>query len=278
MKQYLLFAACLVTVLCACQKQGDYKQAEKDYRTSETAPIVTDFHEVEDNNQELSIVSDFYPQYIEIGADNQQSRSKDYRKVIQYAEYTDTGIQMMQIHSNYLTGRLLYSIGNIRVADSVDEMGVPSNCFSPEICEIGPNGERLQPNWILEDGTFNKYRVILVDVTITNDGACLETEEDKFGNESDPYTFSAGSLLFLYNDAVESGGFYSNYDTVRYFSGMQDNADYAYSFQLTPGETADFTLGFIIGRPDGIFDNIDGLLLSNVGNSNGILIDMHLGG
>lgn len=274
MKRYLIVIVCLAAVLCACTK-GNGTETSRGGKT--TGGNAANRNPPAEYDQRMTIVSDFYPEYGQTVPDGGQMEPEDLQRIFQYAEYTGDGIQMMLIGSDFQSGRLLYSVANARIADTVLEMGVPTDCFSPELCGTGENGERVPPPWILEDGTFDGHQVILVDVTVTNDGAQVREEEDKFGNQTDPYTFSAGAFLFVYNDKVRPGSGYSNYDTVRYFSGMQEDPNYAYSFRLLPGETVTFTLGFVTGRPGGYFDSASDLLLSNVsGGTGGILIDMGL--
>lgn len=278
MKRYLIVVACLGILLCACEKAQNNLSPNAVNLQEETTEGTTVHSTTEENAGErdsgLSIVSDYHPEYRDLVADGGKMEPEDFEKIYQYAEYCENGIQMLAISPSFLSGRLVYEVSNVRIAHSALEMGLPTNCFSPDFCEINESGERLPPKWILEDGSFKSQQVILVDVKVTNDGAEVRKEADKFGNETDPYTFSAGSFLFLYSDNTQPGR--SNYDVIRYFSGMSDDPNHVYSFRLTPGESTTFTLGFVIGK-GGTFDSTEGVFLSNVSGETGILIDMQLG-
>ena len=271
MKRKYLVAFLLVGLLCACSN------AKTDIQAVETN--ADEIGTMESNHGTMEIKSKYHSDCSQLQANGEEIEPEAFLNVFQYARKTENGVEMIYLDSNFLSGRLLYEISNARIVHSLQEMDVPSSGFSPDICEVDENGKPTQPSWIMEDGSFEGHSVILVDVTVTNDNAEQRREKDKFENETDPYTFSATQFLFLCDPSIKPGGPYSNYNTIRYFSEMQDDVDYAYSFQILPGESTTFTLGFVLGRPESRFESVDGLLLSNVsGSSDGVLIDPKLGG
>ena len=271
MKRKYLLVLLLIVFLCGCNSKKTDDQHIKT-TVGENRSSGSDVGRME-------IVSEYHSENSHLIATGEEIDPEEYLQIFQYARKTEKGVEMVYLDSTFLSGRLLYEVSNARIVYSLKEMTVPENGFSPDICGVDENGMRTQPNWIKEDGSFEGHSVILFDVNVTNDNVEQRTEKDKFGNETDPYTFSATQFLFLIDQSIKPGGPYSNYNTIRYFSAMQDNADYAYSFRLMPGESAMFTIGFVLGKPESRFNSSDNLLLSNVsGNSDGVLIDPDLEG
>ena len=127
----------------------------------------------------------------------------------------------------------------------------------------------MPPKWILPDGSFEDHALLLVDVSVTNDNASLKSGIDKFEKEIDPYLFPADGLLFLHNGSRKQPREKANSCSIDYFSLKRSDLDYAFSFQLSPGETVNFTIGFVLGKP-GLFDTADGLYGPDGNASGGI--------
>ena len=260
MKKLVLTLMCCSLLLCACGKVGD-NVAEVVEPVAETEQVVEQTQECEE--QKLTIVSDYDPQY-----GQQWNGNVNYTKISHYAEYTDTGIQMMTVAPDFVSGRLLYTVNNVRIVNRLDS----------------PDGSEVVFDRVLSkfqtDGTLEGHKFILVDVTVFNDGAEKEKGRDKYDEEIDPYTFSAGGLLFLYNDSIQPGNGVCNYDGIRYFVCPSPNKGVSsdeFAFCLMPEEEVTLTLGFAIGKA-GEFDSTEHLFLSNsTGNKDSIIIDMKLG-
>lgn len=261
MKQKYLAIFLLAGLLCACSsgKAGTMKSSES--------------VAIGGSSGSMEIISRYHSDSSLLQANGEDIEPEEFLRIFQYARKTANGVEMIYLDSTFLSGRLLYEINNARIAHSLQEMDAPADGFSPDICAMGKDGILMRPDWIAEDGSFQEHSVILVDVSVTNDNAKQRTEMDKMGNETDPYTFSATQFLFLCDPSIKPGGPYSNYNTIRYFSALQKDVDHAYSFRLLPGESIEFTLGFVLGRPESRFNSAKGLVLSNVsGSSDGIQI------
>ncbi len=223
----------------------------------------------------LTIVTDFDPQSGAAPDVAAEEPEEIFRRIYRYAEYTDSGVRLMYWDVNFQSGRLLYCVSNPRVSHSLEEMDGDANCFSRSFSQHGEQGEDLPPKWILPDGSFEDHALLLVDVSVTNDNASLKSGIDKFEKEIDPYLFPADGLLFLHNGSRKQPREKANCCSIDYFSLKRSDLDYAFSFQLSPGETVNFTIGFVLGKP-GLFDTADGLYLCNTMSADTVLMEMHL--
>lgn len=275
---------CLLLTLSACgDRQAVFGSGDSDI-DRQTVPGTEDSgigrtiasESREEGSGGLTIVTDFYPENGSAPDGSQEEARYIYERIYRYAEYTGSGVQLMRWSTEYLSGRLLYQVSNPRIARSVEELGGPADGFSRSFCQHGPDDADLPPAWIRADGSFENHQVLLVDVTVTNEDAELAPDLDKYGNARDPYTFSVDGLLYLHNGSLKPPKEQGNFSYISYFSAKGDDPDTAFSFRLLPGETADFTLGFVIGKAPARFDSLEGLYLCNTMSADTILMEMRL--
>lgn len=168
----------------------------------------------------------------------------------QYAENTPDGVRMVDINSNYSSGRLFYTVKSARLVTSVDEMQVPLSGFSHDarLYKDEENNwiEGTQPKWIKEDGTFDTGTyLILLDVVLENDNAAMVTDDDPNSRYySDPYYFRIDGLLSLFDMNRPT-----KFRMMDYFSEMGEigtDLESEFIVCLQPGESITCTVGFVV--------------------------------
>lgn len=228
----------------------------------------------------LYIVSDYMPDNLE-KANQLGSSHEALEMYMRYADYTETGIQLVSASKEFGDGHLVFTINDAYSVDNINERGISEDGFSRDTkmywTEQHGWQEADKPIWLNDDGSFDDgILLILVDITVYNDGAVLNEQTDQFGKAIDHYTFSADSLVWLSNMKPNHQGFDYGYTSINYFSLLGENPDYAYQYQVPDGCSVNFTVGFVVG-PGNYFDsNQDFFLCNTCGNPNGIYIGMML--
>lgn len=235
---------------------------------------------VEDTHHTIVIVSEYHPEYLE-KLKSLEPTHEMLELCMQYAEYSEQGIQLVNASKEFGDGRLIYTIKDAYVVSAIGERGIVETGFSVDTkmywTDTGGWQEANKPIWLKEDGRIDEsVKVILVDISVYNDGVTLDVSEDKFGNPVEPHVFSADSFVWLSNMKPDHQGWDYGYSSINYFSELQEDTNYAYRFQLLPGETKDFTVGFVVGEGSYFTSEQDFYLCNTCGNPDGIFIRLNL--
>lgn len=143
------------------------------------------------------------------------------------------------------SGKLIHTLTSAKIVTSID--GIPdTECFL-----------RGLPTFVQEDGSFAGAYVLLIDVTTTSEDAVNYTTDDldadgyPLGEYDDPYlnrVDTLGTLVALNhpeNNEFNYGGIgYVEYNSL--FNHDPTLPDNHASYHLEPGETIEYTIGFII--------------------------------
>lgn len=158
------------------------------------------------------------------------------------------------------SGKLIHTFTDARIVTSID--GIPdTGCFLHEALVYLNEDNRWEtgdvPSFVQEDGSFAGASMILIDVTTTSENATQYTTKDldsdgyPLGEYDDPYLFrvdTMGTLVALNhaeNDELNYWGFgYVEYNSL--YNHNPELPDNHYSYHLEPGETIEYTIGFII--------------------------------
>ena len=163
-------------------------------------------------------------------------------------------------HWSLKSGKLIHTFTDARFVTSID--GIPdTGCFLPDALMYLNEENQWEPgnlpSFVQADGSFAGASVILIDVTTTSENATQYTTKDldsegyPMGAYDDPYLFrvdTIGTIVALNypgNDALN----YWPLASMDYNSLYHHNPelpDNHYSYRLEPGETIEFTIGFII--------------------------------
>lgn len=189
-----------------------------------------------------------------------------------------------------LSGKLTYTISNARIIENASQFENLDGLFDSIVPIYDHDGEHIYkydsdrwPSFILDDGSFvDGMQVILVDVKVHSDDAHMRTVKDTdenglyAGNYDDPYVFRADGIpnlvdlsgkvantdsASLFSDEVG----YGSYKTWNpgYFSKSGDRPEHRAAYYLMPGETIEYTVGYLIGnKNDGSDYNISNLHLT----------------
>lgn len=177
--------------------------------------------------------------------------------------------------SGMKSGSLSCTIQRIEAVDNVS--GLPEKGFEdwPTFETVDNNGQRVilrYPEYI--DGSGNPIpglSLVLVDVSITSDGAQSYTRHDldeygtPLGEFDDPCIFRADALIYLSDiqkSADEGEATAYNGGELGYFSGRNQRPEHRNAFRLEDGETLDITLGFwVYDIQQGGYVHLDNLYL-----------------
>lgn len=131
------------------------------------------------------------------------------------------------------------------------------------------------PEYIDSTGAFmDGACMIVLDITVESKDATNQQKnsntgeiETRYGN---PYIFKADSLLYLIDkDVLTPDGDYAGVPA-GFFSGYNLRTEHPMAYELKPGETTSFRIGFLIGnRPDGSERVYSELAVSTQSNSLG---------
>lgn len=189
-----------------------------------------------------------------------------------------------------LSGKLTFTISNARIVKNASQLENLDGLFDSIVPIYDQDGEHIYkynsnkwPSFILEDGSFvDGMQVILVDVSVHSDNAHMRTVKDTdengmyAGNYDDPYVFRADGnpnlvdlsgkvantdSASLFSDEVG----YGSYKTWNpgYFSKSGDRPEHRAAYYLMPGETIEYTVGYLVGnKNDGSDYDISNLYLT----------------
>ena len=158
------------------------------------------------------------------------------------------------------SGKLIHTLTSAKIVTSID--GIPdTECFLREALLYRNENNEWEvgelPAFVQMDGSFAGAYVLLIDVTTTSEDAVNYTIDDldadgyPLGEYDDPYLFrvdTLGTLVALNhpenNEFCYGGLGYMEYNSL--FNHDPTLPDNHYSYHLEPGETIEYTIGFII--------------------------------
>ena len=158
------------------------------------------------------------------------------------------------------SGSLHHTFKSARIVTSIDD--IPNtDCFLREALQyLNENNEWETgelPVFVQEDGSFAGAYVLLIDVTTTSENAVNYTTDDldaegyPLGEYDDPYLFrvdTLGTLVALNHPENNELNYWPlghmEYNSLYYHD--PELPDNHYSYHLEPGETIEYTIGFII--------------------------------
>ena len=194
-----------------------------------------------------------------------------------YAEKTDQGIRMIETNNSFVSGRLIYTVTDIRVAKHADELPIGIDGFTCEACLTKDENYRwtegIRPDFIDESGAFAEgWCVVVVDITVYNDDAAMLIGEN---SNHDPYVFRADSLLNI-ADCSKPAAYNYPYSTPDYFSQINRGKGHEFAFRLEPGEETSFSIGFMVSTELmlGAYDLRNLKLCKTSGSVNACMIDI----
>jgi len=149
-------------------------------------------------------------------------------------------------------GKLKHRILGARVVTNAED--IPSGGGFFDYCGEAvytSKGEQLYyryPEFIREDGSFvDGVRLLLVDVEITSMGAENWTVGTwPPGLYEDPYVFRIDGMYWLREKRAWNGERCREW-APDYFSDMYSEPEHPFAYRLHPGQTRQFTVGFLIG-------------------------------
>lgn len=194
-----------------------------------------------------------------------------------YAEKTDQGIRMIETNNSFVSGRLIYTVTDIRVAKHADELPIGIDGFTCEACLTKDENYRwtegIRPDFIDEFGAFAEgWCVVVVDITVYNDDAAMLIGEN---SNHDPHVFRADSLLNI-ADCSKPAAYNYPYSTPDYFSQINRGKGHEFAFRLEPGEETSFSIGFMVSTELmlGAYDLRNLKLCKTSGSVNACMIDI----
>ena len=216
-----------------------------------------------------------------IRANGEKSFSQqDLMAIYAYAEKTDEGIRMIETDNSFVSGRLIYTLTDIRVAKHADELSIGTDGFTYEACLTKDENNRwtdgVRPDFIDESGAFAEgWSVVVVDITVYNDDAAMVTDENHY---DDPYVFRADCLLNIADCSKPATHNYP-YSTPDYFSEINGRKEHEFAFRLEPGEEISFSIGFMVSTELmlGAYDIRNLKLCKTSGSVNSCFIDIVTG-
>lgn len=195
------------------------------------------------------------------------------QKVIQPGEtFTRSGPQISD-------GTLAFTVSNARAVCHAADIPGSAECFSYDAEVWFQEDEKVSvyryPEFIDENGTFMEGSyLVLVDVSVENRDARNRSKSDgdpPYGDFEDPYLFRADGILWLTDKERE-------YD-VAFFSQRGKYDEHPMAYRVEPGETVQFTLGFLVSsKPDGSLVDLSDVYAVTGGNTDSSIIDLHLEG
>lgn len=239
----------------------------------QNCPVEEDYEDIPKPTLNLSLPA--------IRANGVKSFSQeDLVAIYAYAEKTDEGIRMIETNNSFVSGRLIYTLTDIRVAEHADQLPKGIEGFTYEACLTKDENNRwtdgIRPDFIDESGAFaDGWSVVVVDITVYNDDAAMVTNENHY---DDPYVFRADSLLNI-ADCSKPATYNYPYSTPDYFSEINSRKEHEFAFRLEHGEKISFSIGFIVSTELmlGAYDIHNLKLCKTSGSVNACFIDIVTG-
>lgn len=190
------------------------------------------------------------------------------------------------------SGKLILTVEGARAvsrAADIPEGGFRQTDDFVYLLNSGEETEYKFQNCVQADGSFREgVYLILVDFTLESQDAENETAEEAgehgryHGKYQNPYLFRADALFYLMNasEAAQYSGSLTAVSHPNFFTLYGQLEEHGFAFELLPGETIRFTLGYPVGNfLGGAPAALSDLCLSDAPSRAGAtLIDLNLGG
>lgn len=172
-----------------------------------------------------------------------------------------------------VSGKLLYTVTGARVITSqadIPEGGFDSEAYASFYPSAGQQIMCYYPDFIQADGSFmDGIYLVLVDMTVESQDATNKTSADadengNFRGKFDtPYIFRADSFFYLIDSSKDarktSESMAATAYQISFFSLFKQRDEHRFAFELLPGESKSFTIGYLVGdcytgRPTNLAD------------------------
>lgn len=178
------------------------------------------------------------------------------------------------------------STSDIQVGDQLEvNTGLSAGSLRMTVTDVSliTDGADLPPKeffleqydrYVSSDGSLKEGSCFVVlDLQIESIDAAAELDL----NNEDPYLFRADSLLTLV-DLTEKQSKNYYYQNINYFSLFGSNEQHPFAFNLNPGDSIEFSIGFFVGnKKDGSERDLSQLrACTSSGNPKSDFIDLNL--
>jgi len=188
------------------------------------------------------------------------------------------------------SGKLILTVSNARVVNNASEIEYLDGLYDSVVPVYDQDGEHIYkynserwPSFVGENGDFvDGVHLILIDVKVQSIDAHMRTIYDadenglNAGKYEDPYVLRSDHLVsladlsgkisntdaaYVFSSGVGHGSFKTWYEA--YFSKSGDRSEHPAAYYLMPGETVEYTIGYLIGNnSDGTARDLDNLYLT----------------
>lgn len=189
------------------------------------------------------------------------------------------GIEVGILHYTVTRTNVLHNVGNAglgsfregAIMNIYDAAGQPTMYYYPDC--IDDTGA------LVEGGNL-----VIMDVTVTSQDAVNFITDPETGVQSrryadNPFLFRADEICYLVDIAQMTDQDYTYYDAV-FFSEMGRFSEHPMAYEVLPGESISFRIGFLVGnRKDGtdmVFSDM--VLTTNWGEAEKDFYDVHIPG
>lgn len=189
------------------------------------------------------------------------------------------GIEVGVLHYTVTRTNVLHNVGNAglgsfregAIMNIYDAAGQPTMYYYPDC--IDDTGA------LVEGGNL-----VIMDVTVTSQDAVNFITDPETGVQSrryadNPFLFRADEICYLVDIAQMTDQDYTYYDAV-FFSEMGRFSEHPMAYEVLPGESISFRIGFLVGnRKDGTdMAFSDMVLTTNWGEAEKDFYDVHIPG
>ena len=135
-----------------------------------------------------------------------------------------------------VNGRLEYTIKAARLG----EMPVGAGGFLEDSHVTVDGVSYVYPDFLTNGALVSGARLVLLDIEVLN------VDADNAGRYEEPYVFRADSIVTLADRSDKAGAGGYAYIDAGYFSLLGGCAEHDMAYELEPGESITFTLGFLV--------------------------------
>ena len=185
-------------------------------------------------------------------------------------------------------GVLHYTVTRINVLDNIDNAGLGTIREGAIMNIYSQDGQQTMyryPDCADEEGYLVEGgNLVVMDITVTSQDAVNfitdpETGEQNRRYADNPFLFRADEIAYLVDITEQTDGDYTYYDAV-FFSHMGWYEEHPMAYEVLPGESVTFRIGFLVGnRKDGSdMDFSDMVLTTNWGEADKAFYDIDIPG
>lgn len=168
-------------------------------------------------------------------------------------------------------GKLHYTITRSTVLKNVNNVGFGGIRESAILCMYDGEGNQTMyyyPECVDDEGNLVEGgNLIILDITVTSQDAVNFITNPATGVQSrryadNPFLFRADEVAYLVDITEDAQDGYTYYDAV-YFSQMGYFDEHEMAYEVLPGDSISFRIGFLVGnRPDGTPRNMSDLVVT----------------